>query len=288
MMVEIVSVGYAVVSMIGWGCGDFLIKRSIGSIGYYRLLLYVQLVALGPIFLLAAVCTPPIPSSPRTIGLIFATGICGFSAMLFFFKALAVGKASIIAPVSSTSAVVAIALSFVILGERLSLSQASSIILVLVGIFALSMRTSSSGHSNAGIPYVLASVVCAGFDAVLIKLVSIDIGEIGTLFFTRVIVTLLLLLIFPFVKNLWMGDLHERVSLKSILAVGLASFAGILGFILGIGAGIVSIVAPISSASPVITVILAQLFLNEKMVQTHKIAVLLIIVGIILLSIVSV
>jgi uncharacterized membrane protein len=160
--------------------------------------------------------------------------------------------------------------------------------LVLVGIFALSMRTSSSGHSNAGIPYALAYVVCAGFYAVLIKLVSIDIGEIGTLFFTRVIVTLLLLLTFPFVKNLWMGDLHERVSLKSILAVGLASFAGILGLILGIGAGIVSIVAPISSASPVITVILAQLFLNEKMVQTHKIAVLLIIVGIILLSIVSV
>jgi uncharacterized membrane protein len=85
-----------------------------------------------------------------------------------------------------------------------------------------------------------------------------------------------------------MGDLHERVSLKSILAVGLASFAGILGFILGIGAGTVSIVAPISSASPAITVILAQLFLNEKMVQTHKIAVLLVIVGIILLSIVSV
>jgi drug/metabolite transporter (DMT)-like permease len=98
VIVEIISIGYGVVSMVGWGFGDFMAKRVVGPLGYYRLLLYVQLVGLAPLFLLAAMFTPQVPSSPKTILLILATGICSVSALFFFYKGLTVGKASIITP----------------------------------------------------------------------------------------------------------------------------------------------------------------------------------------------
>ena len=287
MIVEVVSIWYGVVCMLSWGFGDFLVKRIVGSIGYYRLLLYTQLVGLAPVFLLLTGFTLQLPSSLRTIGLIVGTGVCSFSALFFFYKGLAVGKASIITPVASTWAVVAMALSFAILGETLNLPQVLCIALVLTGIISLSMRSSSSGRSNLGITYALGCTFFAGLNAVLLKLVSVDIGEIGTLFFNRVFLTLILLVILPFFENPSPRDVHRTVPVKAIVVVGLTEFLGYLAFIFGVGVGIVSIVTPISSASPVVTIVLAQVFLKETLTQTQKMAIVLVILGIVLLSILS-
>ena len=287
MIVEIVSIGYGVVSMLGWGFGDFIAKRIIGPLGYYRLLLYIQLVGLAPLFLLAAMFTPQAPSSPTTISLIIATAICSVSALFFFYKGLTVGKASIITPVASTSAIVAMALSFAILGETLSLLQIICIAVVLAGVLVISMRSHSDGRSSEGIPYAVACMLSAGFNSVLVKLVSMDIGGIGALFFNRVLVTLILLMLLPFFRNSFSHHIGRRVSLKTIVMAGLTEFVGFFSFIVGVGVGIVSLIAPISSASPAVTVVLAQVFLKERLVPIQKVAVVSVILGIALLSALS-
>ncbi len=287
MIVEIISIGYGIVCMVGWGFGDFIAKRIVAPLGYYRLLLYVQLVGLVPLLLLAAIFTPPVPSSPRTIVLILATGVCSVSSLFFFYKGLRVGKASIITPVASTSAIVAIALSYAILGETLTLPQIMCIALVMVGILVVSMRSDSDGRSDNGIPYAIACMLSAGLNFILIKLVSMDIGEIGTLFFNRILVTLILLFVIPFFGNPFSRNVQRKVSLKMIVTAGLTDFAGFFGFVVGVGVGIVSIIAPISSASPAVTVVLAQVFLKERLVRIQKVAVVSVILGISLLSILS-
>jgi uncharacterized membrane protein len=287
MIVEVLSIWYGIVCMLSWGCGDFLAKRIVGSVGYYRLLLYTQLVGLAPTLLLLTGFTFQLPSSLRTIALIVGTGVCSFSALFFFYKGLALGNASIISPVASTCAVVAIALSFAILGETLSIPQVLCIAFVLIGIIGLSMRFDSSGRSNLGISYALGSTFFAGLNAILIKLISVDIGQIGTLFFNRIVLTLILLIILPFFENQSPTNIHRTVPLNVIIAVGLAEFVGYLAFIVGLDIGFVSIVTPISSASPTVTVVLAQGFLKETLTQTQKISVVLVILGIILLSLMS-
>jgi uncharacterized membrane protein len=79
-----------------------------------------------------------------------------------------------------------------------------------------------------------------------------------------------------------------RLPLKTVVVVGLLEFVGYLAFIVGIGVGVVSIVAPISSASPTVTVLLAQVFLKERLAQIQKVAVVLVILGILLLSVASI
>jgi transporter family protein len=288
VIVEILSVGYGVGTMIGWGFGDFLAKRVVGHIGYYRLLLYTQLVGLAPVILLAALYTPLVPSSKTTISLVIGTGICTFSAMFFFYKGLQAGKASIITPVASTSAIVSIALSFAILGETLSLLQIACIGMTFTGVLVITMKSDSDGRSRAGIPYALACMLAAGLGSVLIKLVSVDIGEIATLFFNRVSVLLILLAIVPFLRKPLPAKAHTGTHRKSIIVIGLAEFAGFFSFVLGVSIGMVSITAPLSSASPAVTVVLAQTFLGERLVQIQKMAVVLVVTGIILLSIASV
>jgi uncharacterized membrane protein len=50
---------------------------------------------------------------------------------------------------------------------------------------------------------------------------------------------------------------------------------------------VVSLVATLASASPAVTVVLAQAFLKERLIKSHWYAVALVIVGIVFLSIAS-
>jgi uncharacterized membrane protein len=52
-----------------------------------------------------------------------------------------------------------------------------------------------------------------------------------------------------------------------------------------VSVGIVSIVVPVSSASPAVTILLAQAFLKEGLLQIQKLGILFVIFGILLLSI---
>jgi len=288
VVVEILSVAYGIFAMIGWGFADFLLKRVMRYVGFYKLLLYTQLIGLAPIILLALVFSPSIPSSQAGIALAIATGICSFSAMFFFFRAIETGTVSIVTPVASTSAIVAIALSFAFLGETLSLLQIVCIAMTSAGVLMVGMRSGSAYRLNAGIPLALVSALSAGLASVLIKLVSVDIGEIGTMLFIRVLVVLMLLMAAPFLKGPLPAETDRGLPLKSILIIGLIDFAAFFSFVVGLRVGMVAIVVPLSSAAPLITVVLAQTFLRERLIQIQKMALVLVIAGILLLSIASI
>ena len=287
MTAETLSIAYGAISMVGWGFGDFMAKRAVGPLGYFKLLLYIQLTGLAPLFLLTAIFAPPAPSSSRTIILILATGICTILSYSFFYKGLTIGKASIISPIASTSAIIAVALSFAVLGETLNPVQIVCIALVLAGILIISMRSGSVGRSEKGIVYAVACMLSAGLNSVFIKLVSMDIGGFSTLFFTRILVALLLLMLLPLFRSSFSIGIPRGVPLSTIVVIGLAEFVAGFGFVAGVSVGIVSIIVPISSASPAVTVVLAQVFLKERLLRIQKTAVVLAILGIILLSVVS-
>jgi drug/metabolite transporter (DMT)-like permease len=288
MIVELLSVAYGIISMLGYGFSDFLSKRVVGGVGYFRLAMYTQLVALAPVLLLGVIYTPHVPSSPTSIALIIASGVCSFSALFFFYKGLETGKASIIVTVFSAYAIVAIVLSFAAFGEVLTLPQIACIAVTLIGVLTITFRSDSPERSNAGIPYALASMLSAGSGAVLIRAVSNEVGEIASLFFNRIIAVCALMVVGAlFLRSHLRSRTREEFPVKSIILIGLAEFAAFFSFVVGVSGGMVSLVATVSSASPAVTVVLAQAFLKERLIRSHKYAVVLVLVGILLLSIAS-
>lgn len=287
MIIELISIGYAVCSMASWGFGDFLAKKVLRIVGPYRLMLYTQLLCLALASLLAAVFPPPIPSSSATIALIIATGICSFSALFFFYRGLALGKASIVTPIVSASSVIAIALSFAILGEALTFPQTLCIAAAVAGVLIITGRPNSRRLSSAGVPYAVVSMFSIGLVSLLIKVLSADIGEIAVLFFSRLSVVSILLVIAPFAQGSLRGQVNEKPPIKSILVISVAEFVGFFAFITGTGVGLVSIVTPLSETSPAVTVVLAHLFLRERLTRIQKIGLLMVTGAIVLLSIAS-
>jgi drug/metabolite transporter (DMT)-like permease len=288
MIVELLSVAYGIISMLGFGFSDFLSKRVVGGVGYFRLAMYTQLIALAPVLLLGVIYTPHVPSSPTSIAPIIASGVCSFSALFFFYKGLETGKASIIVTVFSAYAIVAIVLSFAAFGEVLTLPQIACIAVTLIGVLTITFRSDSQERSNAGIPYALASMLSAGSGAVLIRAVSNEVGEIASLFFNRIIAVCALMVVGAlFLRSHLRSRTREEFPVKSIVLIGAAEFAAFFSFVVGVSGGMVSLVATVSSASPAVTVVLAQAFLKERLIKSHKYAVVLVIVGILLLSIAS-
>jgi transporter family protein len=288
MTIELFSVAYRIISMLSFGFSDFLSKKVVEGVGYYRLVTYTQLVALVPVILLGALYTPTFPSSPTTMALVIASGFCSFSALFFFYRGLEAGKASIITPVFSAYAIVAILLSFAVLGEVLSFWQIACITMTLIGVLTITVRSDSGEPSNAGIPYAVGAMFSAGVGAVLIRLVADDVGEITSLFFNRVIAVLALVVMgVLFLRSQLRSRDHGGFPVKSIVLIGLTEFVAFFAFVFGVSAGMVSLVATLSSASPAVTVVLAQTFLRERLTKIHKVAVLAVIVGILLLSVAS-
>ena len=288
MIIELFSVTYGIISMLSFGLSDFLSKKVVEGVGYYRLVTYTQLVGLVPVILLEALYAPTLPSSPKTIVLVIASGICSFSALFLFYRGLEAGKASIITPVFSAYAIVAILLSFAVLGEVLSFWQIACITMTLIGVVAITVRSDTREPSNAGIPYAMAGMFSAGVGAVLIRLVADDLGEITSLFFNRVIAVLALVVMgVLFLRSQLRSRGHGGFPVKSIVLIGLTEFVAFFAFVVGLSAGMVSLVATLSSASPAVTVVLAQTFLRERLTKIHKVAVIVVIAGILLLSVAS-
>lgn len=288
MMAETASIVYGVSSMIGWGCGDYLSKRIVGDIGHFRLLLYIQLVSIMPILALAAVFTPTVPSSLTAVALVVAAAACSSCGQFFFYRGLSEGKASVIAPISSASPIVAIALSFIILGETLTIGQGLCIGAALIGILTMSSRSQSGGQSRGGIPSALASMFFIGAFFVAFKLASEEIGQMGAVFFVRSLVLISLLAVMPLFRNSSSKGDPKATSMGAIVVTGLAQFVGFIGAAVGVSVGFVSIVAPLSNSSPAVTVILAGVFLREKLDRIQKISVTVVLTAIILLSILSI
>jgi len=77
----------------------------------------------------------------------------------------------------------------------------------------------------------------------------------------------------------------NRGSLGLLIVIGVLNVIAFLSYDLGVTYGYTAMVAPVSAASPIITVSLALIFLKEKLALDQKIGILLVLVGIILLAV---
>ncbi len=132
---------FALVAMLFWGFGDFLIQRSTRKFGSWETLFVIS--GFGAIVLLPFVWWK-IPAlfvaGNSAIPILILAGIALFIASILEFEALRRGKISVIEPTWSLEIPVSIVLALFILGEKLSLIQILVISSLVVGLFLVSYQ----------------------------------------------------------------------------------------------------------------------------------------------------
>jgi drug/metabolite transporter (DMT)-like permease len=273
------AVALALASSVVWGASDFL-----GGIYTRRLTLAPVLVVsqLAGLVLLAAATglTGELDAHAFTVGL--AAGVFGALGIAAFYAALATGTISIVSPVSACGAIVPVGLALA-QGERPGALALAGCAIALAGAVLASV------HEFAGAPAARSSVLLAGAAA---------LGIGGFLYFIAHAVrdghTLPALLgsRTSSLGLLLVGVLATRSSVRmppgripAVAGIGLLDVGANALFAAAATRGYLSIVSVLGSEYPVVTVILAQKLLGERVSRPQAAGIALALIGVGIVSV---
>ena len=301
-----------------WGSADYLGGLTTRRASLWAVVAGSQVVGLTAIAVVVAVSGHPWPGF-HAVWPVLLGGMAGAVAIATFYKALAIGTMSIVAPISATSAAIPFLVGLAA-GERPGALQYAGVALAAVGVVLAASEPSRSGETiGAGVlpgepaieavgePGAGPAIGPAGEDergaraaqqrrAVLLSLIAaVGIGlmllgydasakydplwaTLGGRFSSACFFAVFLLILRP---RLGIG----RTAVPAIVAVGVLDTSANLLFSLATTQGYLSIVAVVGSVYPVVTVVLAYLFLRERVARHQALGVLVTLVGVALIAV---
>ena len=275
------AVALALTSSVVWGTADFL-----GGIFTRRLTLAPVLVIsqLAGLVLLAAATaiTGEIDVHAFSVGL--AAGVCGAVGIAAFYRALATGTISIVSPVSACGALVPVVLALA-QGERPGALALVGCAIALAGAVLASVHEYAGAAPNARSSVLLAATAALGIGGFLYFIGHAVRGGGHTL-------PALLGSRSASLALLVAGVLATRSSIRlppreipAVAGIGLLDVGANALFAAAATRGYLSIVAVLGSEYPVVTVILAQTLLGERVSRPQVAGITLALIGVGIVSV---
>lgn len=278
MGTDLLAVAFGLVASCSWGAADFsggvaTRRAPVGSV-----VVATQAIGLVLFIVLAAALPHPFPSLPDLVwdG---AAGVADTVGLLAFYRALAVGRMGIAAPITAVLTATTPTLFGAFFEGVPHPLQLAGFVLAVLAIWLLSRSEATSGHSAGRGLAVLAGLSFGGF------LILIDQGAHTTIFWPLAVartVSLLFLLMSILLRR--QQVLPKRMALLPVGVAGLLDAGGSICFVLATHAGRLDVATILSSFYPAITVLLAALILREKVTRLQAIGILLALVASSLIS----
>jgi drug/metabolite transporter (DMT)-like permease len=269
----------ALLSGLLWGTADFaggVMSRRLRALAVVGWSQGVALLALVTVVLITGTRAPLGGWLPWGI----AAGLSGAGGLVCFYRALAVGTMGVVAPIAALG-VLAPVLVGLADGERPRTWQWVGMGLALLGVIA------ASGPELSGAVEQRSSVALAGASGLLfgISLTCMARGAVAGPVLTVTAMRLASMTLFVLIALLartvgGVGTEH----LPALVAVGLADAGANLLYSYAVTLGMLTVVAVLGSLYPVATVVLARVFLHERLQPVQTVGVVLALGGVALLS----
>lgn len=277
-----VGVGLALAASLTWGVADFLGGLKSRQLALLAVLLFSQLCGLTAIGVAVALRGEP-PPGGEYIALGLLSGVAGFVGVASFYRAMAIGSMSVIAPISSTAAVIPLVVG-IATGDRLTFLQGAGVAFALGGV-ALASREEADeagGSTRVATGLGLALLSAVGFGAFFVAMdAASEADATWALFFNRLTsLSLIVCGVLAFRPSLAV----RRGDVAALVTIGLLEMAANALFAFATTQGLVSIVSVLSSLYPVTTVMLAYLVLHERIQRLQQVGVALALAGVALIS----
>lgn len=253
---------FALLSAFAFGISDF--AGGIGSrkSNAWMATLFVQISGL----LVASLAVAIFPGEAPSTGALAwgaASGVGTAVGAFALYRGIVVGRISVVAPISAVITALLPALLGLALGERLSGNALLGIALAVPAIALVALQTdvNAASKTQAGIPEGIVSGL--GFAWLFIAL-----DQAGTQFGAWPVVTgqaVSVLLVLPFAWKMWAPGTLNRITLGIVIAGGIFGGAANLLFLAATGYGQLAIVSVLTSLYPATTIVLARVFLHERL-----------------------
>ncbi|WP_026412360.1 EamA family transporter [Actinomadura oligospora] len=286
-MVTLLALGAA----LSYGVADFLGGLVTRHSSTFKALLWCVPAGLAVLFV-SALLTGRVPTT-ASLAWGFAAGIAGGAGLMTFYRALARGPMSAVAPVSAlASALLPIGVG-VARGERLDPTVLSGVLLCLVAIGLVSMEKSDGPSersrnrfdngplmavvSGVGFGLFFIMVKAAGTDGGLWPLVAARAGNLS-------IVAIALAVVLARGGAPGTGVSGRRLIGLAVLSGTLDASANAL-YYLAANSGLLSLAAVLTSLYPAITVLLARIAFSERLRAVQRLGLALAATGVTLVTV---
>jgi drug/metabolite transporter (DMT)-like permease len=269
-------IALALSSAIVFGAGDFCggaASRRSGSTG----VLVLSLPA-GLVLLLTVALAFGDGSSGTAITWGVASGLAGGGALLVFYRALAQGPMSVVAPVSGLMAAVVPAVVGVAKGDHLSATAVAGMVLCLVAICFVSIEPNRQ-QARAGLRGPLLAVLAGtGFGAFFVLIQQGDDGTLWPLVASKAVGVVIVVIVALATRS--RPPLRDRVTAGVAVLAGSLDMLGNALYVLATRAGMLSIAGVLSSLYPASTVLLARLVYGERLRPIQRVGLVVAVAGV--------
>jgi drug/metabolite transporter (DMT)-like permease len=268
---------------LSWGVADFIGGIQSRRLPVVAVVLASQLSGLVLALVIVAIRgkAPPGGDWPIYAALSSIGGIVGLTT---FYRALSIGAMGVVAPLSSTGAVIPVVVG-IAGGDRPSMLQGAGLGLALAGV-ALAAReagdeAAESGPVSKGAGLALLSA--AGFGCFFIAMDRASNADV--LWAVTVNRALSVSLLGAALVLVVRPKLHLVArDLRTLAVVGTLDITANGLFALAATKGLVSVVAVLSSLYPVVTVVLARFVLGERLHRVQRLGAAVALLGVALIS----
>jgi drug/metabolite transporter (DMT)-like permease len=248
---------------LGYGVGDFLGGTTSRRIGTLPFIFCAQLVMLVLAAGWVAVGADPIPPV-GTLAAAAGAGLGMTVGLSAFFQAMAVGKMSLVAPISATGVAIPVAAG-ILRGEHPSAAQIVGILTAVAGVVLVTLsRGQRRAQSESGLGLALLAAVGTGLFMWLMAPASRH-GVPWAMLISRAIPAVVLIAVVIVAQ-----------AVLGVIASALYAFATLHGQL--------AIVSVLGSLYPVVTLLLAHRLLGERLDGVQQIGISVVLGGILLLS----
>lgn len=252
-----IAVVLGLVSGLSWGVADFLGGLASRRAAALAVVAVGQAVGLALALAALAVVRPDVPPA-RELLLAFAAGLSGVLGLMAFYRAMAIGSMSIIAPVSALGALVPVTVDLSA-GRAPGSVVLAGMALALAGATLAARAPGPASRQGVGLA-LIAALGFGGFFSLLAE------GAEGSALWALVAArtaSVPVALVVVAVVGVGLA-LRGTVLLMTVVGGALDAAANLM-FAAGSQRGLTSVVAVLGSLYPVTTVALAGIVLHERL-----------------------
>ena len=284
---------FAIMTAFLWGFANIFAKVSTQKLGVARIAGLVAVIE-GMTYFTAFLFWHNNTAINLEYGsLAAASSFVGIAAYLCFFESVVDGQVAILGTISAAYPSLTVIGALAFLSESLTAAQLVGVAAIICGIIALSYERNP--HSRYSIPrrslfFALSAFVLWGLWSLTAKIAVGKIGA-GNIFGFYAFSAVTVPLVYMWFRRTNPGPSKAETSswVPWVFgAVGLVlNVCGTLAFTFALSVGLASLVVPISSAYPLVTVTAALLLLGEKLNRLQLTALACVITGLLVIAIVG-
>ena len=270
-------------SSLSWGISDFIGGLQARRLPLLRVMLISQGIGFAAVILVVVLRGQGPPETGRMLAAA-AGGLAGVAGLTAFYRALAIGTMSIVAPIAATGVCVPVIVG-IAEGERPGAIRLLGMLAAILGIVLASREPGEgpafgSGHARSSV--FLALLAALGFGGMAVGLRTGARSDVlWTLFAARAAGVTALVVAFVALRPPPAG---RAINLTPLLAMGLLDISANGLYALATRHGLLSIVSVAASLYPLVTVVLARSILGERVQRIQELGIVAALAGVVLIA----